>query len=88
VVLGAILECDKVKFIENFTICILNGMEAILGNTFLDVYYVNVSKRGFKLRIIVKLTDKSINLKVEYQVSLFKITIHLVSLQVLHETFI
>ncbi len=29
VVLGVVLECDKVKFIKNFIICALNDMEAI-----------------------------------------------------------
>jgi len=33
VVLRAILECNKAKFLENFTICMLNGIESILGNT-------------------------------------------------------
>jgi hypothetical protein len=80
VVLGAILERNKVKFIENFTICALNGIEAILGNTFIDVYRVNVLRGGSKLRVIAKLIDKSVNLKVEYQVSLTKVSIHLVSL--------
>ncbi len=68
------------KFIENFTICALNGIEAILGNTFIDVYRVNVLRGGSKLRVIAKLIDKSVNLKVEYQVSLTKVSIHLVSL--------
>jgi hypothetical protein len=34
VVLGAILECDKVKYAKNFIVCTLDGMEAILMNTF------------------------------------------------------
>lgn len=74
------MERNKVKFIENFTICALNGIEAILGNTFIDVYRVNVLRGGSKLRVIAKLIDKSVNLKVEYQVSLTKVSIHLVSL--------
>jgi hypothetical protein len=44
VVLGAILECNKAKFVENFMVCALDGMEAILGNTFLDAYRVDVLK--------------------------------------------
>jgi hypothetical protein len=42
VVLGAVLECSKAKFVENFTVCALDGMEAILRNTFLYAYRVNV----------------------------------------------
>jgi hypothetical protein len=34
VVLGGILECSKAKFMKNFTICTLDGIEGILGNTF------------------------------------------------------
>ncbi len=41
VVLGAILECDKAKFAKNFTVCTLDGMEAILVNTFLNTYRVS-----------------------------------------------
>ncbi len=36
--------------------------------------------------VIAILTDKSIKLEMEYQISLAKINTHLVSLQVLHET--
>ncbi len=32
VVLGAILECNKATFVDNFTVCALDGIEAILGN--------------------------------------------------------
>jgi hypothetical protein len=81
VVLGALLECDKVKFTENFTICALNRMEAILGNTFLDAYHVDVLRGGFKLKVFAKLANRSINLEVEYHTSLVKVSIHLVSLQ-------
>jgi hypothetical protein len=86
VVLAAILESGKVKFTENFTVCALDGIEAILGNTFVDVYHVNVLRRGFKIKSHSILRDKYINLEMEYQVSLAKVSIHLVSLQVLHET--
>jgi hypothetical protein len=36
VVLGDVLECGKTKFTENFTICTLDGIKAILRNTFLN----------------------------------------------------
>jgi len=66
VVLGIVLECSKAKFVENFTICALDGMEAILGNTFLNAYCVDVLRSGFKLKVIARLTNRSISLKVEY----------------------
>jgi hypothetical protein len=49
-VLKVILECNKVKFLENFMVCMLNGIGAILGNTLLDTYHVDVLKRSFKLK--------------------------------------
>ncbi len=64
--LGAILECGKAKFVKNFTVCTLDGIEAILGNTFLTIYHVDVVKGGSKLRVIAKLANRSINLEVEY----------------------
>jgi hypothetical protein len=66
VVLAAILECNKVKFMENFIVCALDGMEAILGHTFLDVYHVDVLRGGSKLTIIIRLANRSISLEVEY----------------------
>jgi hypothetical protein len=72
--LGAILECDKAKFIENFTICALDGIKTILGNTFLDVYCVHILRSGFKLRIIVRLANRFVGLKVEYQDNLTKVS--------------
>jgi hypothetical protein len=73
VVLGAILECSKAKFMKNFTICTLDGIEAILRNTFLNVYCVHVLKGGFKLRVIARLTNRFVGLKVEYQTNLTKV---------------
>jgi hypothetical protein len=43
-------------------------------------------KKGCKLRLIAKLTNRSVSLKVEYHVSLVKVSIHLVSLQEFQET--
>ncbi len=63
--LGSILECGKAKFTENFMICALDGIGAILGNTFLKVYCIDVLKGGLKLRVITKLTYRSIIFKVE-----------------------
>jgi hypothetical protein len=55
-VLGAIFECNKAKFAKNFTICTFDGMEAILVNTFLDAYHVDVLRGSFKLKVIVNTT--------------------------------
>jgi hypothetical protein len=63
---GGHFEMRQNKFVENFTIYALDGIEAILGNTFLYTYHVNVSREGSKLRIIARLVDKSISLKAIY----------------------
>ncbi len=73
VVLGGILECNKAKFTKNFTICALDGIEGILGNTFLDVYRVHVLRGGFKLRVISRLANRFVGLKGKYQASLTKL---------------
>ncbi len=86
VVLKVILECGKAKFAKNFMVYTLDGMEAILRNTFLNNYLVDVLKGGSKFKIIARLRDRSISLKVEHHVSLVKISIHLVSLQELLDT--
>jgi hypothetical protein len=59
----------------------LDGIDAILGNTFLNASRVNVLKGGLKLKVNTKLANRFVNLKVKYQVSLAKIGIHLISLQ-------
>jgi hypothetical protein len=61
VVLGVVLECNKVKFTKNFIVCTLDNMEAILRNTFLNIYHVDVLRGSFKLRVITKLVDRSIS---------------------------
>jgi hypothetical protein len=66
VVLGAVLEFTNTKFEEIFTICELNNMEANLGKTFLDTYHVHILKGNSKLKVIVRLANRLINLNVEY----------------------
>jgi hypothetical protein len=64
VVFRAILECGKAKFTKHFTIYALDGIEAILMNIFLN--HLDLLKGGSKLKVIVKLVDRFVNLKVEY----------------------
>ncbi len=59
------MECGKAKFMENFTVCVLDGIEAILRNTLLDAYHIDVLRRGLNLKVIAKLTNRSVILKVE-----------------------
>ncbi len=69
------------KFTKDFMVYNLDGIDAILGNTFLNASRVNVLKGGLKLKVNTKLANRFVNLKVKYQVSLAKIGIHLISLQ-------
>jgi hypothetical protein len=81
VVLGAILDAARRNSQKNFMVYALDGIEAILGNTFLDTYRVNVLGKGSKLRVIIRLANRYVSLEVEYQTSLAKVGIHLISLQ-------
>jgi len=64
--LGVVFECGKAKFTKNVMVYTFDGIEAILGNTFLDVYHVDVLKGGYKLRIITGLANRFVKSKVEY----------------------
>jgi hypothetical protein len=48
-----------------FIVYALDGIDAILGNIFLDAYRVNVLRGVSNLRIIAKLKDMFVNLEVE-----------------------
>jgi hypothetical protein len=60
------VECVGVEFKINFTMCELVDFKAILNNIFLDFYKVDILKRNFKLKVIVRVVDELINLNVEY----------------------
>jgi hypothetical protein len=47
-------------------IYIFDSIEAIVGNTFLDLYHVDVLKGSLKWIIIVRLVYRSIGLEIEY----------------------
>ncbi len=64
----------------------LDSFEAILNNTFLDTYHVDVLKDNYKLRTIIRLDEMLVNLEVEYQVDFKVVGIHFISLQELQET--
>jgi hypothetical protein len=44
-----------VRLVKNFTLCDLNNFEAILGNTFLDVYKVDIFRNAHKARVCTKI---------------------------------
>jgi len=47
-------------------VCALDNIKAILGNIFLNTHRVNVLKKGSKLKVIIRLANRSVNLEVEY----------------------
>jgi hypothetical protein len=68
-------------FAKKFKVCTLDGIKAILGNNFLNVYHVDVLRRSSKLKVIARLTNRFVSLKIKYQASLAKVGIHVVSLR-------
>jgi hypothetical protein len=83
--LGAKLRCVEFKFENNLTMLKLNNFKVILSNTFFN-FKVDILRNNSKLRLLVRLIDKPINLNVGYQVTLILIGIYLVYLQKLQET--
>jgi len=82
VTFGIKLLCDGTEFKEDLMIITLNGFDAILGNTFLDVYCIDILRGGSKLKVITRLVDKSISLEVDYQSSLLVVGINLISMKI------
>jgi hypothetical protein len=54
IMLGIKLHIGGVQLFENFTLCDLNNFEAIIRNTFLDGYKVDILLREQKIRILAK----------------------------------
>jgi len=54
------------KFKEDFMIIALDGFDTILGNIFLDAYHIDILRNDSKLRIKARLTEKLVNLEVDY----------------------
>ncbi len=80
VTLGVGLFCGGVQSFEDFTLCDLNKFDVILGNTFLDVYKVDILHIGNKLKVHAKVGCKLVNLDLEYNLTLAKVGVNLVAL--------
>jgi hypothetical protein len=74
------LFCEGFQFLENFTFCDLNNFHVIVLNTFLDVYKINIFRKGSKMTIHTKVGFKLVNLNVEYNSALVEVGINLVAL--------
>lgn len=50
------------KFVEDFMVCELNGLDFILGNTFLDYYSVEIRRRPSRAVVMVGKNGKPVPL--------------------------
>jgi hypothetical protein len=80
VVLNVKLFYKGVQFFENFILNDLNNFDVIIGNTFLDAYKINIFYNTSKLRVYAKINSKLMNLDVEYNSTLAKMGVNLVTL--------
>jgi hypothetical protein len=78
VVLGVKLFCGGVQIFEIFTLCALNNFDVCLGNTFFNVYEVEIFHNRSKLKISAKVGSKLLNLNEDYNFALIEIGINLV----------
>jgi hypothetical protein len=85
VVLGAILECGNMKFTENHGLHLGWHWSHLRAHIFKHKL-CRCFKRKLEVKIIIRLANRFINLKIECQANLTKVSIHLVSLQKLQET--
>jgi hypothetical protein len=80
VALNVELFCGGVQFFENFTLCDLDQIDVILGNTFLDAYKVDIFYSGNKLKDYTKVSSKLMNFNAKYNFALTKVEVNLVAL--------
>jgi hypothetical protein len=74
------LFCGGIQFFENFTLCDLDNFDVIIGNTFLDVYEVDILHNGGRLRVCAKCGFKLMNLDAMYNFALVEMGVNLVVL--------
>jgi hypothetical protein len=82
VTLGIKLFCGRIQFFENFTMCDLDNFDAILGNTFLNVYKIDILHNEGRLRICAKCGSKLVNLNANHNYALAKMGMNLVALAI------
>ena len=58
---GVEVKCQNFTFVENFTVCEMDGIDLILGNTFLDTYGVDIRRRP--LSVVANPEGKEIELE-------------------------
>jgi hypothetical protein len=57
------VKCGKFSFVEDFTLCDMDEVDFILGNTFLDTYGVDIRRRP-KVKVIANVDGKELELDI------------------------
>jgi hypothetical protein len=60
------VKCVGIELKNNFTMYELDDFKAILSNSFLNFYKVDILKSNYKMKVIMRLVDELVNLNVEY----------------------
>ena len=84
VAMGVEVKCQNFTFVENFTVCEMDGIDLILGNTFFDTYGVDIRRRP--LRVVANPEGKEIELEFTKAPNMLGSRINLVNLEELEDT--
>lgn len=81
------VKCGKFTFVEDFTVCEMDGVDLILGNTFLDTYAIDIRRRP-SLKVVANVNGKELELELEITKSpmVLGTQIHLMALEGLSDT--
>jgi hypothetical protein len=60
------VKCAGIELKNNFTMYELDDFKAILSNSFLNFYKIDILKSNYKMKVIMRLVDELVNLNVEY----------------------
>lgn len=74
------VKCGKFTFVEDFTVCEMDGVDLILGNTFLDTYGVDIRRRP-SLKVVANVDGKELELEITKAPIVLGTQIHLVALE-------
>jgi len=78
------VKCGEFTFVEDFTVCEMDGIDLILGNTFLDTYKVDIRKWS-SLKVVANQDGREIELEITKSPIMLGTQIHLVALEDLSE---
>ena len=79
------VKCGKFTFVEDFTVCEMDGIDLILGNTFLDTYGIDIRRRP-SLKVVANVDGEDLELEITKSPIVLGTQIHLVALEGLSDT--